>query len=185
MAENGFEMDGEPDGMQLDWGEQLSVHGGWLRKIILARTGAASAVEDVFQQVALAAAKNAWSSDRSNEAGPWLHRVAVVCSARYRRSQGRGRRALEKHASATADAPPDGFALLVRAESVELAVRALASIAPADREVLTLKYSEGWSYREIASRLGITEKAVEHRLDRARRRMRSLLARNGFTEADL
>jgi RNA polymerase sigma-70 factor (ECF subfamily) len=183
--ENGFEMDGEPDCIRLDWGEQLTIHGGWLRKVILARTGAAGAVEDVFQQVALAAVKNSWSSDRSSEAGPWLHRVAVVCSARYRRSQGRGQRALEKHSTVAGETEPDPFASLVRAESVELTVLALASISPADREVLTLKYSEGWSYREIASRLGITEKAVENRLDRARRRMRRILARSGVTEADL
>ena len=75
--------------------------------------------------------------------------------------------------------------MLVRAESVDLAARALASIAPADREVLTLKYGEGWSYREIANRLGISEKAVESRLDRARQRMRRMLAREGFSEADL
>ena len=185
MGASGFEMDGEPADVRLDWGEQLAAHGGWLRKIILARTGAAGAVEDVFQQVALAAVQNAWSGEKTAEAGPWLHRVAVVCSARYRRSQGRGKRALEKHATVPAEPQPDAFAWLVRAESVEMTRRALAAIEPADREMLTLKYDEGWTYREIAGRLGITEKAVENRLDRARRRLRSMLARAGFSETDL
>lgn len=39
-----------------------------------------------------------------------------------------------------------------------------------------LKYSEGWSYRELAARLGVGEGAVEARLHRARRRLRDLLA---------
>src|SRR6478735_1877234 len=109
-------MDDEP----LDWGAELTANEGWLRKIIFARTGVAGAVEDVFQQVALAAVKNDWSGDRSNEAGPWLHRVAVVCSARFRRSQGRDRRALENHASVVSESEPDTFAWLVRSESVEM-----------------------------------------------------------------
>src|SRR5262245_51781941 len=184
MAENVFEMNGEPEGMPLDWGAELSAHESWLRKIILARTGFAGAVEDVFQQVALAAVQNAWAGDRSAEAGPWLHRVAVVCSARYRRSQGRDRRALEKRAAVAGEQAPDPFAWLVRAESVELTRAALAGLAPADREMLMLKYDEGWSYRDIAGRLGITEKAVENRLDRARRRLRSALARAGMTETE-
>lgn len=174
-------MDDEP----LDWGAELTANESWLRKIIFARTGVAGAVEDVFQQVALAAVKNSWSCDRSAEAAPWLHRVAVVCSARFRRSQGRDRRAMENHAAVATDSEPDSFEWLVRAESVEMTRAALAAISPADREMLMLKYDEGWSYRVIAGRLGITEKAVENRLDRARRRLRGVLARAGFTEADL
>jgi len=174
-------MDDEP----LDWGAELTANQGWLRKIIFARTGVAGAVEDVFQQVALAAAKNVWSGDRTAEVAPWLHRVAVVCSARFRRSQGRGRRALENHAVVAPESEPDAFEWLAQAECVEMTRSALRAISPADREVLMLKYDEGWSYRVIAGRLGITEKAVENRLDRARRRLRCALARAGFTEADL
>jgi RNA polymerase sigma-70 factor (ECF subfamily) len=65
--------------------------------------------------------------------------------------------------------------LLVR-EREELVRQALAKLPPADAEVLALKYGERWSCREMARRLGITEKAVECRLARARARLRNLLA---------
>jgi DNA-directed RNA polymerase specialized sigma24 family protein len=41
-----------------------------------------------------------------------------------------------------------------------------------------LKYTEDWSYKQIADHLGMTEAAVEAKLHRARKRMRSeLMAR--------
>ena len=45
-----------------------------------------------------------------------------------------------------------------------------------DAEILLLKYTEDWSYRQLAGRLGITESAVEARLHRARLRLRAELA---------
>ncbi|NQT38292.1 MAG: sigma-70 region 4 domain-containing protein, partial [Planctomycetes bacterium] len=45
-----------------------------------------------------------------------------------------------------------------------------------ESEILMLKYTEDWSYRQIADRLGISASAVESRLHRARHRLRSELA---------
>jgi RNA polymerase sigma-70 factor (ECF subfamily) len=39
-----------------------------------------------------------------------------------------------------------------------------------------LKYTENWSYRQMAERLGISQSAVEARLFRARERLRDALA---------
>ncbi|MDP6061322.1 MAG: sigma-70 family RNA polymerase sigma factor, partial [Pirellulaceae bacterium] len=49
---------------------------------------------------------------------------------------------------------------------------ALQNLSSRDMETLLLKYTEDWSYREIAQRLGVSESAVEARLHRARRRLR-------------
>ena len=46
---------------------------------------------------------------------------------------------------------------------------------PRDAEILLLKYTEDWSYRQLAARLGISENAVKARLHRARLRLRSEL----------
>ena len=45
-----------------------------------------------------------------------------------------------------------------------------------DAELLLLKYTEDWSYRQIAANLGVSESAVEARLHRARQKLRSALA---------
>jgi RNA polymerase sigma-70 factor (ECF subfamily) len=46
-------------------------------------------------------------------------------------------------------------------------------LSPRDAEILLLKYTEDWSYRELAAHLGISESAVEARLHRARGRLRA------------
>ena len=55
------------------------------------------------------------------------------------------------------------------------AIRALATLRPADREVVELTAWEGLDTREVADVLGITPVAARARLSRARRRLRELL----------
>jgi len=171
-----------------DWGALLAVHEGWLRKVILARTGEPQAVDEVFQRVALAAVEQRAPLVRSDRSAPWLHRLAVIQSARYRRKLGRERKALRK----LTEKPPhlgNGYAAsalawLVARERHERTQEALARLAGGDAEILMLKYGERWSYRQIAERLGITEKAVDARLMRARGRLRRELAGLGIHEDD-
>ena len=67
---------------------------------------------------------------------------------------------------------------------VELTRRALLSLTPRDAEILLMKYGERLSYREIASHLGITEKAVERRLQRAREQLRGALTNLGLESSE-
>jgi len=168
-----------------NWGLCLATHGPWLRTVILARTGEMQAVEEVLQQVALAAVEQKSPLSDPTKVAPWLHRIAVVQSARYRRKRGRDRRAMRQVAenvqqpnSLTKD-PLSWLLLKERHEQTRIAVGQLPG---ADAEILLLKYGEGWSYRRIAERLGITEKAVEARLTRARARLRHALMNMGISE---
>src|SRR5688500_1859740 len=82
------------NGAALDWARLLPRHEPWLRRVILARTCEPQAVDEVWQQVALAAIEQRWPLADAARLGPWLHRLAVVAAARYCRQQGRQRRAL-------------------------------------------------------------------------------------------
>ena len=53
---------------------------------------------------------------------------------------------------------------------------ALERLSERDAEILLLKYTENWSYQQIADHLGVSHSAVESRLHRARKRMRAELA---------
>ena len=55
--------------------------------------------------------------------------------------------------------------------------QAIATLHRRDAEILLLKYTEDWSYRQLSQHLGISPSAVEARLHRARGRMRTALAR--------
>jgi RNA polymerase sigma-70 factor (ECF subfamily) len=55
--------------------------------------------------------------------------------------------------------------------------QALETLPPRDAEIMLLKYSEDWSYQQLAEHLGLSVSAVEARLHRARQKMRQALLR--------
>jgi RNA polymerase sigma-70 factor (ECF subfamily) len=69
----------------------------------------------------------------------------------------------------------DPLEWLLADERKRMIQEAVDSLPGRDAEVLLLKYLENWRYREIAEHLGLTEKAVEARLHRARSRLRKRL----------
>jgi RNA polymerase sigma-70 factor (ECF subfamily) len=176
----------ETDRSGADWAAWLVAHQGWLRKVILARTGDPQAVDEVFQRVALAAVENHNRLADPAKLAPWLHRIAVVQSCRHRRKLGRERRAMgrliEHKSSLENGYADDVVALLLKSERRERVRRAMSKLAGRDAEILMLKYGELWSYRRIAGHLGITEKAVDARLLRARARLRHELIDLGLGE---
>ncbi len=168
----------------IDWEGSLRLHEGWLRRVIAVRTGEPQAVEELWQQVTLAAIAQRWPLTDPAKVGPWLHRLAVVAAARYCRQLGRQRRAVRNLAEVQPAkcAAADPLRLLMRRERVELTRQALSALPPRDAEVLLLKYGERWSYRQIAEHLGITDRAVDSRLLRARELLRRELATLGIDE---
>jgi RNA polymerase sigma-70 factor (ECF subfamily) len=162
----------------IDWGRCLTEHQGWLQSVILARTGEPQAVDEVWQEVSLAAVRQASPLHDAACAPAWLYRLAVVQSIRYRRQQARQRRLAREASTANGHAPvaEDPFQWLLREERQQLVREALGQLTGRDAEILVLKYHERWSYSRIADVLGISESAVDARVFRARERLRRQLA---------
>ncbi len=59
--------------------------------------------------------------------------------------------------------------------------RTIAALPDSQRAVVVLKLIEGWSFREIAERLGVSEAACKMRLGRALERLREELEEEGVT----
>ncbi len=173
---------GSPAGPALlDWTAILATHERWLRRVVLARVQESQAVDEVMQDVALAAvAQRAPLLDPARLVG-WLYRLAVRQALMYRRRAGRhralvGRYAISQAASSE-DAGVSPLSWLVHDERRTLVQQALHRLPPRDADLLLLKYAEGWSARELAERLGVKTVAIEARLHRARGRLRAELAR--------
>jgi RNA polymerase sigma-70 factor (ECF subfamily) len=169
---------GRPACAGIDWAATLARHDRWLRTVVLARLGERQAVDEVMQEVALAAVAQRTPLSDPARVGAWLYRLAVRQALLYRRRCGRQRRLLGRYAgSQTADAPAgDPLDVLLHDERRVLVREALGRLPRRDAEVLLLKYTEGWSYRELAAHLGVSESAVEARLHRARQRLRQAVA---------
>jgi len=170
----------ERNGSPIDWPGVLAQHDRWLRTVLHARVGESQAVDEVMQEVALAAVRQAAPLADPAKVAPWLYRLAVRQALLYRRSCGRRRKLVANYAQQTSpmesdSRSPEPLAWLLADERQRLVREALDRLARGDREILLLKYSEDWSYHQLATHLGVSHSAAEARLHRARGRMRAVL----------
>lgn len=162
---------------EIDWNEVLKANQSWLRTVIAARTGEPAAVDEVWQEVSLAAFLQKAPVQDVNKIPSWLYRVAVLQSLMYRRKMGRLRKMMNRY---TDSVQPTGIdkreknplESMLSQERSEMVKKALEMIPPKDKEILLLKYIHNWSYKEIAEKLGITIPAIQTRLHRAREKLR-------------
>jgi RNA polymerase sigma-70 factor (ECF subfamily) len=171
----------------IDWPAVLAAHGRWLRLVVLARLGERQAVEEVLQELALAAVAARRMPDDPARLPAWLYRLAVRQTLLYRRRHARQRRLVGRYADrldATGfETAPDPLGWLIRDERARLVREALRRLPPGDAEILLLKYAEGCTAPELAARLGVSVAAVEARLHRGRCRLRAALAGSDVIEA--
>jgi RNA polymerase sigma-70 factor (ECF subfamily) len=165
----------------IDWASALARHGHWLRSVIGARVGEPQAVEEVMQELSLAAVRQRAPLIDPEKVAPWLYRLAVRQSLLYRRTQGRRRKLVDRYAQRVQPTEADlrqvdplGW-LLAQERRSNVRV-AMSRLPRRDAEILLLKYNEEWSYSAISEHLGISQSAVEARLHRARQRLRTELA---------
>jgi RNA polymerase sigma-70 factor (ECF subfamily) len=171
----------EPEGASaLDWGSTFSEHDRWLRRVVASRLGEAQAVDEVMQEVALAAVAQRARLNNPARVAVWLYRLAVRHVLLYRRRTGRQRCLVDRYAArrrpSDIDRSPSPLGWLVHDERQQLIEDALRQLPPRDAELLILKYAEGLRARELAERLGVAVATIETRLHRARVRLRAELA---------
>jgi RNA polymerase sigma-70 factor (ECF subfamily) len=137
------------------------------------RTQTSADAEDVASETFIIAWRK-FEAIPDAEPLPWLYAVARRVLANHRRGNGRRER----------------LAALLRVEDVATPMRAgddidgpafvaLASLSPADQEILRLVAWEELGNQAIAAVLGITPNAVAIRLHRARARYADALAKTG------
>ncbi len=108
------------------------------------------------------------------QAAAWLRSVVRHKAADHYRRGARFRRATEGVAQITdpTNASDEPSFLAERAEQRAQVVLAMRRLKEPHRLALEWKYAQGLSVRQIAERLGVTEKAAEANLYRARREFR-------------
>ncbi|MEE8451923.1 MAG: sigma-70 family RNA polymerase sigma factor [Thermoguttaceae bacterium] len=177
-----------PDRPAIDWPAVLARHDRWLRTVVRARLGEPQAVDEVMQEVSLAAVRQNSPLNDPDKVAPWLYRLAVTQVLLYRRKMGRQRNLTDRYAQRNRptegdNREPDPLGWLLAQERRDQVRTAMARLPRRDAEILLLKYTESWSYRDISKHLGISESAVEARLHRARGRLRAELTAMEVVEA--
>ena len=164
----------------IDWAQALEANRRWLATVIHARLADHQAAEDVLQEVALAAIRQTSKPTDPTKVAPWLYRIALRKVINHHRSTGRRRKLIDGAIAAgraieLAKEPTPGE-WLMQLESRNNLSTVMNRLEPQDRQILMLKYTEGWGYQELSEHLGITIKTVEYRLLKARRALRAFLS---------
>jgi RNA polymerase sigma-70 factor (ECF subfamily) len=147
---------------------------GRLRGYLLSLCRDASLADDLLQETFLQVHRSRRTYAPGRPVTPWIFAIARHVYLMNRRSTGRRLR-FEERVSADArssDAARDDLRALADVDEVRHALRAI----PADqREALLMHHVQGWSFAEIAGRLGIRINAAKTRAFRGMRKMREQL----------
>jgi len=157
-------------------------HAPWLRTVVRHRLGEPQAVDDVMQEIAVSVFRQTAPIRDPERVAPWLYRIAVRQTLMYRRTAGRRRKLQNGYADAAITHGPDlessdPLRWLMSEERESSIRQAIEALPDLDREILMLKYTENWNYKDLAEHLGVTLHTVEYRLLRARKRLRRELAK--------
>lgn len=150
-----------------------------MRFIIKRMGGDINGAEEVFSQTVEAALKGWYTFENKSTYFTWVCRIALNKMADYYRSQVNERSAIV--------AP--GFEILASIGSNELnpeekmtldelklsVLNCLNLLPTQKRRLLYLKYWKDLSYKEIARLLGLTERAVEGQIYRAKQALRTII----------
>jgi len=163
----------------VDWLQAIADHEVWIRTSLYARLGEAQAVDEVMQEVSLAACGLKTPLLEPQKAGAWLYRVAIRQAMLFRRRRGRHARMVDRLTQQGAGRLPEPSSpldFLLSRERGQLVRDAMKRLDARDTEILLLRYTQDWSCQEMASHLGVSPSCIEARLHRARRRLRTELS---------
>jgi len=173
----------------IDWQAALTQHKSWLHKVLRSRIGDRHEVEDLFQEIALTVFRQSKPQQQSDgtvkpanipqdpdKVAPWLYRLAVRQSINFHRKVNRKSHARPDSQLETFATDPQPLDWMLAKEQKQNLQTALEQLKPQHREVLALKYSENWSYKQIATHLGVSVRTIEQRLFHARNMLRKNLA---------
>jgi RNA polymerase sigma-70 factor (ECF subfamily) len=153
-------LDTERDRTFSEW---VEAHKGILFKVVHAYAFEHADRQDLFQEIAIQVWRSVDAFRRESSVPTWMYRVALNTAIAWTRKQGRHQRGKQ---------PFDGVEGLLTTESsqppdprVEWLYQQIAQLRNVDRSIALLLL-DGFSYKEIASIVGLTETNVGVKVNR-------------------
>ena len=148
---------------------------GRLRGYLLSQCRDATLADDLLQETFMQIHRSRRTYQPGRPVTPWVYAIARHVYLMKRRSAGRRVRfeeSLAADARAGDEVSRDALDVIVSGDEVR---RALRGVPDDQREALLMHHVEGWSFQEIASRLGIRVNAAKTRAFRGMKKMRDYL----------
>ncbi len=162
-------------------------HKHWLYRFVRRYVGDADEAYDVVQDAFVSAMSNLNRYDAGRPFEAWLRRIALnKCRDRARRETVRRAFGLSRRGPEETEAVADPAAGADRTVSAGAALgaldKAITALPPALKEPLVLTVLEGLSQKEAGAILGLSAKAVEVRVYRAKRQLAESLDREAMED---
>lgn len=190
------EVEPEPDselvrraraGEQRAFSQLMGRHKHWVYRFVRRYVGDADEAYDVTQDAFVAAMSNLHRYDPGRPFDAWLRRIALnKCRDRARREAvrrafGLSRRGPEE-TEQVADPAVGADQTLATGAALKALDQAIAALPAALKDPLVLTVLEGLSQKEAGVVLGLSAKAVEVRVYRAKRQLAEMLDREHMAE---
>jgi RNA polymerase sigma-70 factor (ECF subfamily) len=146
--------------------------------------GDRDSAEDAAQEVFATACRQLTSLRHSNKFGAWLAGICRNTARQMLRVKGKTTSFCDpakREPSDTRQPAENTDGQEHRRDAIRQAVWRLP---PAERELIVLRYYNGFSHAQLSRVLDISSSAVNGRLIRAKRKIAAYLKRNGFTGED-
>ena len=150
--------------------------------VALSRLGEPADAEDVCQDAFLAALQRLEECRQPAQFGAWLLQIVRNRALDVRRYRG-VRDAIPLEEDTAPSRGPDPERLAEEADLRDDLLDAMKELTDLQREVMLLYDFEGWSHREIAEKVGISEGSARVHLHNGRRALRARLAARHREEA--
>lgn len=162
-------------------------HKHWLYRFVRRYVGDADEAYDVVQDAFVAAMSNLHRYDPTRPFEAWLRRIALnKCRDRARREAVRRAFGLSKRGpeetEAVADTAAGADQTIASSAAMSALDKAIAALPDALKAPLVLTVLEGLSQKEAGALLGISAKAVEVRVYRAKRQLAESLDREAMDD---
>lgn len=165
-------------GLDCAFAELVRRHQGMAFAAAYRICGDSGEAQDILQQALIVLARRAGALGEMRCLSAWLHRVVVLEATKARRKSNRRRlrETMAYRMNESSQEVPD-FSEKIAPELD----RSLNAMAEKDREVLTLHYLEGHTFKTIQQRLGGTTDGWQKRSVRALQKLADQLRRRGVT----
>lgn len=152
------------------------------RYLLVAARGDEEVAGECLQQAFVRAVRHARRFDTGEALWGWLTLIARQVLSDTRRAAGRRRTFLEWFSShlspSSANAAPVFESDAIHDPLPAILESVWPTLSEEDRWLLEQKYLDGGSVRQLAEAAGTSEKTIESRLTRARRRLREIMLRH-------
>ena len=147
---------------------------GRLRGYLLSQCRDATLADDLLQETFLQMHRSRRTYQPGRPVTPWVYAIARHVYLMKRRSAGRRMRFEERLVTdaRSGDVAHDALDTIAEGDAVR---RALRDVPADQRQALLMHHVEGWSFLEIAARLGIRVNAAKTRAFRGMKKMREHL----------